>query len=177
MGADQSVTVPCAAHSGDLSGLIGQHLLYAYDNGWKYELYVRNSQTVEFRCLMGPMFGRWSTDQTAKMVQLDRDMYKLAWVEPTGTTTVVIVWLSARRIHTTVCYPQWMLDHPESTLGHYEDNIDELLAARDKGPTYPQTLIAATGRITYLERRPVDDDTVIDGPPNRLPREYATRTN
>ncbi|NNH73080.1 phenolic acid decarboxylase [Nocardia uniformis] len=166
-----------SALTGDLSGLIGKHLIYAYENGWKYELYVRNAETIESRCLMGPMFGRWSKNQSAKFVQLSGDLYKLAWVEPTGTTTNVILWLSDRRVHTTISYPQWMLDYPESTLGRYEDNLAAIIADRERGPTYPLTLVSSTGRITYLETRDPDDDTVIDRPPNRLPPGYADRTN
>ena len=26
----------------DLSGFIGKHLVYTYDNGWNYEIYVKN---------------------------------------------------------------------------------------------------------------------------------------
>ncbi|MFB8008672.1 phenolic acid decarboxylase [Nocardia sp. NPDC056000] len=163
--------------TGDLSGLIGSHLIYAYDNGWKYELYVRNAETVEFRCLIGPMFGRWSKDQPAKMVRLGADLYKLAWVEPTGTTTIVILWLDERRVHTTITYPQWMLDYPESTLGLYQDNADAIVADRERGPTYPLTLVSSTGQVTFLERRAPDDDTVIDRPPNKLPLGYDSRTN
>ncbi|WP_067687503.1 phenolic acid decarboxylase [Nocardia jejuensis] len=162
---------------GDLTGIVGMHLIYAYENGWKYELYVRNSQTIAFRCLMGPMFGRWSTGQAAKIVQLRDDLFKLAWVEPTGTTTVVIAWLGERRVHTTISYPQWMLDHPEFTLVRYEDSLEEILRARDAGPTYPLTLVASTGRITFLASRAQDDDTVIDRPPNKLPLGYADRTD
>ncbi|MFE3053937.1 phenolic acid decarboxylase [Nocardia sp. NPDC059239] len=175
MSAEDAAAPPALA--GDLSGIVGRHLIYAYENGWKFDLYVRNSQTVAFRCLMGPMFGRWSTAQPAKMIQLSGDMYKLAWVEPTGAVTVLIVWLRERRVHTTICYPQWMLDFPESTLGHYEDDIPQIIADRDQGPTYPQTLVASTGRITYLETREPDDDTVIDCPPAKLPLDYANRTN
>lgn len=173
-----SPTTPShSALTGDLSGLIGKHLIYAYENGWRYELYVRNAETIEFRCLMGPMFGRWSKNQSAKMVQLSGDLYKLAWVEPTGTTTNVILWLGDRRVHTTISYPQWMLDYPESTLGRYEDNLDAIAADRERGPTYPLTLVSSTGRITFLDSRDADDDTVIDRPPGKLPAGYADRTN
>ncbi|MEV6768854.1 phenolic acid decarboxylase [Nocardia sp. NPDC051030] len=177
MSVENAATASTPAIAGDLSGIVGKHLIYVYDNGWKYELYVRDSQTVAFRCLMGPMFGRWSTNQAAKMIQLDGDMYKLAWVEPTGTTTVLIAWLRERRVHTTICYPQWMLDFPESTLGRYEDNLSEIIAERDKGPTYPQTLVASTGVITFLDTRDPEDDAVIDRPPAKLPRDYADRNN
>lgn len=177
MSAEQHVSTSPSALIGDLSGIIGKHLIYAYDNGWKFELYVRDWQTIESRCLMGPMFGRWSTNVAAKLVQLSEDLYKLAWVDPTGTTTVIIVWLGDRRVHATISYPQWMLDYPESTLTRYEDNLDAIVADRDKGPTYPLTLVNATGRITFLESRDTDDETVIDCPPSKLPLGYAWQTN
>ncbi|WP_433759629.1 phenolic acid decarboxylase [Nocardia sp. CA-135398] len=176
MSAQQSA-ITASALTGDLSGIVGKHLIYAYENGWIYELYVRGPQTIESRCLMGPMFGRWSKNQAAKLVQLDDDLYKIAWVESTGTTVVLIVWLGDRRVHTTISYPQWMLDYPESTLTCCEDNLDAIIAARDKGPTYPLTLVASSGRITFLESRELDDDTVIDCPPQKLPLGYAARTN
>ncbi|MEU0545413.1 phenolic acid decarboxylase [Nocardia sp. NPDC005978] len=169
--------------TGLLAGLLGKHMIYAYENGWKYELYVRNADTVATRCLLGPMFGRWTTNQTAKIVSLggagaDPDeQYKLAWVEPTGSTMVAIVWPGERRVHTTATFPQWMLDYPESTLTHYEDNLHAIRADRDRGPTYPLTLVSSNGRITYLESRDPDDDTVIDCPPSKLPVGYADRMN
>ncbi|MEV6138916.1 phenolic acid decarboxylase [Nocardia sp. NPDC051990] len=176
MSARQSA-ITVSALTGDLSGIVGKHLIYAYENGWKFELYVRGPQRIESRCLMGPMFGRWSKNQAAKLVQLNDDLYKIAWVEPTGTTTVLIIWLGDRRVHTTISYPQWMLDYPESTLTRYEDNLEAVIADREKGPTYPLTLVASSGRITFLESRDLDDDTVINCPPDKLPLGYAARTN
>lgn len=29
----------------DLSGFVGKHLVYTYDNGWNYELYVKKMPT------------------------------------------------------------------------------------------------------------------------------------
>lgn len=33
----------------DLSGLVGKHLVYTYDNGWNYEIYVKNATTLDYR--------------------------------------------------------------------------------------------------------------------------------
>ena len=33
----------------DLSGFIGKHLVYTYDNGWNYEIYVKNGHTLDYR--------------------------------------------------------------------------------------------------------------------------------
>ncbi|HBU0448908.1 TPA: phenolic acid decarboxylase, partial [Klebsiella pneumoniae] len=32
----------------DLSGFIGKHLVYTYDNGWNYEIYVKNGTTLDY---------------------------------------------------------------------------------------------------------------------------------
>ena len=158
------------------AAILGLHLIIAYDNGWKYEIYVRNAHTIAFRCLMGPMFGSWSDDQPAKLARLDTDLHEIAWVEPTGITVVAIARPTSRSVHTTVTYPQWILEYPDITLGRYQDALPELHAARDRGPVYPLTMITATGRITFLESREQDDDTVIACAPGKLPGDYADRT-
>ena len=37
----------------DLAGLIGKHLIYTYDNGWQYEIYVKNATTFSYRIHSG----------------------------------------------------------------------------------------------------------------------------
>jgi phenolic acid decarboxylase len=32
----------------DLSGFVGKHLVYTYDNGWNYEIYVKNETTLDY---------------------------------------------------------------------------------------------------------------------------------
>jgi len=37
----------------DLSGFVGKHLVYTYDNGWNYEIYVKNENTLDYRIHSG----------------------------------------------------------------------------------------------------------------------------
>ena len=37
----------------DLSGFVGKHLVYTYDNGWNYEIYVKNDTTLDYRIHSG----------------------------------------------------------------------------------------------------------------------------
>ncbi|MGW4364016.1 phenolic acid decarboxylase [Nocardia takedensis] len=160
-----------------LEPILGLHLIVVYDNGWKYEIYIRNAHTIAFRCLMGPMFGSWSVDQPAKIAHLTDDLYELAWIEPTGITAVALARLTSRVVHTTVVYPQWLLEYPDIAMGRYQDVVPELEAARDRGPIYPLTMIVSTGRVTFLTTREQNDDTVIDRAPGKLPSDYADRTS
>lgn len=43
----------------DLSGFIGKHLVYTYDNGWNYEIYVKNGHTLDYRIHSGIVGNRW----------------------------------------------------------------------------------------------------------------------
>ena len=49
----------------DLSGFIGKHLVYTYDNGWNYEIYVKNGRTLDYRIHSGIVGNRWVKDQEA----------------------------------------------------------------------------------------------------------------
>jgi phenolic acid decarboxylase len=36
----------------------GMHLIYTYGSGWRYELYVKNATTIDYRIHSGPVGGR-----------------------------------------------------------------------------------------------------------------------
>ena len=68
-----------------LAGLVGTHLIYTYDNGWQYEIYIENATTVCYRIHSGMVGGRWVTDQHAYIARLADGLYTVSWDEPTGT--------------------------------------------------------------------------------------------
>lgn len=75
----------------DLSGFIGKHLVYTYDNGWNYEIYVKNDRTLDYRIHSGIVGNRWVKDQEAYIVRVGESIYKISWTEPTGTDVSLIV--------------------------------------------------------------------------------------
>ena len=52
---------------------------------WRYEMYVKNDRTIDYRIHSGHVGGRWVKGQEVDLVQLDDDSYKISWTEPTGT--------------------------------------------------------------------------------------------
>lgn len=46
-----------------LEDFVGTHFIYTYDNGWEYELYVKNDHTIDYRIHGGMVAGRWVKDQ------------------------------------------------------------------------------------------------------------------
>lgn len=62
----------------DLSGFIGKHLVYTYDNGWNYEIYVKNGRTLDYRIHSGIVGNRWVKDQEAYIVRVGESIYKIS---------------------------------------------------------------------------------------------------
>ncbi len=70
----------------DLSGFIGKHLVYTYDNGWNYEIYIKNENTIDYRIHSGLVGNRWVKDQQVYVVRVGESIYKISWTEPPAPT-------------------------------------------------------------------------------------------
>lgn len=164
-------------HPAELVDFVGSHLIYRYDNGWQYELYVKNENTIDYRIHSGMVGGRWVRDQFAHIVRLGEGIYKISWDEPTGTCVSIAVNLPKRKLHGVIFFPGWIAQDPKKTVCFQNDHLDAMRAYRDAGPTYPKLVIDEFATITFMERRDRDDQSVIDCPPEKLPSGYADRRN
>lgn len=68
-----------------MENFIGSHMIYTYENGWEYEIYIKNDHTIDYRIHSGMVAGRWVRDQEVNIVKLTEGVYKVSWTEPTGT--------------------------------------------------------------------------------------------
>ncbi len=161
----------------ELTDFIGRHFIYTYDNGWQYELYVKNDRTIDYRIHSGMVGGRWVRDQIAHIVRLAPDVFKISWDEPTGTTVSVAFNLADRKLHGVIFFPRWIAEDPKKTVCFQNEHLDEMHAYRDAGPTYPKVVIDEFADITFLEDRGANDETVIACGPEELPEGYAARRN
>ncbi|GGF21509.1 phenolic acid decarboxylase [Williamsia phyllosphaerae] len=161
----------------DLSGLVGHRFIYTYANSWQYEMYVKNATTIDYRIHTGMVGGRWVKDQEVDLVQLDDDVFKISWNEPTGTSVVVNVLPGKRRLHGTIFFPKWVEDAGTKTVVFQNDHLDEMRTYRDAGPTYPIYVVPEFAYITLFENVGVDDESVISVGPSELPAGFADRTN
>ena len=149
----------------DLSGIVGRRVVYDYANGWRYEMYVKNATTIDYRVHSGMVGGRWVKDQPVDLVKLDEDTYKVSWHEPTGTSVSVNVLPGRGLVHGVIFFPRWVEEHPERTVVHQNDHLAEMRRYRDQGPTYPVRVVPEFARITLLEDRgPDNEDVVAAGP-------------
>lgn len=159
----------------ELTDFVGQHLIYTYDNGWQYELYVKNERTIDYRIHSGIVGGRWVRDQLVHIVRLAAEVYKISWDEPTGTAVSLSLNLTARRTHGVIFFPRWIGEDPKKTVCFQNEHLARMKAYRDAGPTYPHMVVDEFATITFAERCAPNDETVIACAPSELPEGYAAR--
>ena len=161
----------------DLAQFIGKHFIYTYDNGWQYELYVKNATTIDYRIHSGIVGGRWVKDQKAHIVRLSDRIFRISWDEPTGTCVSVAFILTTRRIHGVIFFPAWVAENPQLTVCFQNEHEDRMYRYRDAGPTYPKLVIDEFASITFEEDVGSDREDIIACAPAQLPENYAARRN
>src|ERR1700687_3579176 len=161
----------------ELTAFIGKHFIYTYENGWQYEMYIKNARTIDYRIHSGMVGGRWVLDQEAHIVRLSDDIVKVSWDEPTGTTVSMSVDFATRGLHGVIFFPRWIAQNPDLTVYFQNEHLERMRELRDAGPTYPKRVIDESANIAYLETGGNDDQRVIDRGPGQLPEGYAARRN
>jgi phenolic acid decarboxylase len=161
----------------NFSGIIGKHILYKYDNGWRYEYYFRNETSGDYRIHSGIVGGRWVTKQPLCINALGHDIFKVSWHEPTGTNVSLTVSFNERWLHGWVVFPRWVAEEPQKTVCYQNDCLPLMQSYRDNGSTYPAEIVNEFAEITFLEECGRDRDDVIDCPLSALPAGYAERRN
>ncbi|MBI0292941.1 phenolic acid decarboxylase [Streptomyces sp. PRKS01-29] len=176
-GYDTPTTVDNPVPPQDLSGITGHRFIYTYANGWRYEMYVKNATTIDYRIHSGMVGGRWVKDQEVDLVRLADDVYKISWNEPTGTSVVVNVLPGRRVLHGTIFFPRWIERDGSKTVLFQNEHLAEMRAYRDVGPTYPIHVVPEFARITLFEHVGENDESVIAVGPEDLPEGFADRVN
>jgi phenolic acid decarboxylase len=161
----------------EIARFIGKHFIYTYENGWQYEIYVKNERTIDYRIHSGLVGGRWVRDQETHIVRLAPNVFKMSWDEPTGTTVSVTINLVERRLHGVIFFPQWIAQEPQKTVCFQNEHLDLMRRYRDAGPTYPKLVIDEFAEITFLEDSGRDNQDVIACGADKLPEGYAARRN
>lgn len=144
-----------------LQDFIGKHMIYTYDNGWEYEMYVKNEETIDYRIHSGMVGGRWVKDQKADIVEIIAGVYKISWTEPTGTDVSLNFVLEQHLMHGVIFFPKWVHEHPEITVCYQNDYIDVMEASREKYDTYPKYVVPEFATITYVGTPGVNNEQVI----------------
>ncbi|CCF60504.1 hypothetical protein KAFR_0K01500 [Kazachstania africana CBS 2517] len=156
----------------DLSGFAGKHIVYTYDNGWNYEIYVKNEKTIDYRIHSGIVGGRWVKDQEVYIARVGEQIYKISWTEPTGTDVSLTANLTDLIYHGTIFFPRWVINDPKKTVCFQNDFIPKMEAYRAEGPAYPTEVIDEFATITFIQDAGLNDNDLISVPPSELPPNF-----
>jgi len=144
-----------------MKNFIGSHLVYVFENGWEYELNIKNENTIDYRIHSGMVGGRWVKDQKVDLIKLSEGVFKLSWTEPTGSDAVVNVMPELNCVHGMIFFPKWVTEHPEITVCYQNDHLNLMIEARKKYDTYPKTLVSKMGKIIFAENAGINNNNVI----------------
>lgn len=151
-----------------LEEFLGTHMIYTYENGWEYEFYIKNQDTVDYRIHSGMVGGRWVRDQKADIVKITDGVFKVSWTEPTGTDVSLNFMPDDKRMHGVIFFPKWVHEHPEITVCYQNDHIDLMEESREKYETYPKYVVPEFADITNIKNEGINNEKVISEAP------YAT---
>ena len=144
-----------------MKNFVGTQFIYTYDNGWEYEFYVKNEDTVDYRIHSGMVGGRWVRDQKADIVKLTDGVYKVCWTEPTGTDVALNFMPKENKIHGVIFFPKWVHEHPEITVCYQNDFIPLMEESRLKYDTYPKYVVPEFATITYMKQVGANNEKII----------------
>jgi phenolic acid decarboxylase len=148
--------------------IVGKRMVYVYENGWWYELYVKNANTIDYRIHSGIVGGRWVKDQKVFLAHLGRSLYSISWTEPTGTDVSLTINLDEKRTHGTIFFPKWVAEDPQKTVCFQNQHIELMQQYRDAGPTYPKLLVDEFADIRLIEDVGINNDAAISCAPQDL---------
>ncbi|MCY9433551.1 phenolic acid decarboxylase [Bacillus haynesii] len=149
----------------DVKEFVGSHMIYTYENGWEYEIYIKNDHTIDYRIHSGMVGGRWVRDQKADIVKLTEGVYKVSWTEPTGTDVSLNFMPNEKRMHGIICFPKWVHERPDITVCYQNDHIDLMEESREKYETYPKYVVPEFADITFIENAGIDNEDLISKAP------------
>ncbi|GIA77932.1 phenolic acid decarboxylase [Vibrio cholerae] len=156
----------------DLSGFLGKSFIYNYDQGWRYELYVKNATTIDYRVHSGIVGGRWVKDQTVHISRVGAAIYRVSWAEPTGTSVALTLNLENYVVHGAIYFPRWIVDEPEKIACYQNDHLPLMEAYPDAGPIYPTHVIDSFATLIYMRDCGLNNEQVINCPPSELAEDY-----
>ena len=166
-----------STHRSEIAPFVGKHIIYTYESGWQYEVYIKNDRTIDYRVHGGLVGGRWLKDQEVHIVRLADGVVKISWSEPTGTCVSVAYNFLENRAHGATFFPRWIELEPGKIVGYQNDKIELMRWHRDAGPAYPTLVVDEFPAITFVEDCGRDDENVIACAPQALPPGYTLRRN
>ncbi|WP_026578797.1 phenolic acid decarboxylase [Bacillus sp. SB49] len=149
----------------NLNEFLGTQMIYTYENGWEYEMYIKNADTIDYRIHSGMVGGRWVRNQKVDIVKITDGVFKVSWTEPTGTDVSLNFMPDEDRMHGVIFFPKWVHERPDITVCYQNDHIELMEESREKYETYPKYVVPEFADITFKKHVGIDKETVVSEAP------------
>lgn len=149
----------------ELNEFLGSHFIYTYENGWEYEIYIKNEDTIDYRIHSGMVGGRWVRNQKVDTVKIMDGVFKVSWTEPTGTDVSLNFVPNENRMHGVIFFPKWVHEHPEITVCYQNDFIPLMEKSRLKYEAFPKYVVSEFAAITFFKNEGINNEKVISQAP------------
>lgn len=146
----------------DFSGFIGKYLVYIYDNGWNYEIYVKNGYIFDYCIYSGIVGNCWVKDQEVYIVWVGESIYKIFWIELIGIDVSLIVNLGDKLFYGIIFFLCWIMNNLEKIICFQNDYILLMNLYCDVGLVYLMEVIDEFVIIIFICDCGVDNDEVIN---------------
>ncbi|KAK9898838.1 hypothetical protein P389DRAFT_193858 [Cystobasidium minutum MCA 4210] len=100
-----------------MSTIVNKHLDYTYDNGWRYEFWLKSEERIVYKIHGGPMAGRSNYQRCYVQEVRTDEIYQISWLEETGTVVSIIVDLTKKHITTFMAFSKGHWEYPEEAHG------------------------------------------------------------
>ncbi|KAK4687536.1 hypothetical protein P7C73_g2578, partial [Tremellales sp. Uapishka_1] len=153
-----------------LSDIVDKHLTYTYDNGWKYEFWLKSEKRIVYSIHGGPMNGRLNYQTCAVQEVRTSEIFQVSLVltlAETGTVVSIIVDLPKKRITTYMAFSKGHWDFPEKAHGD-KRNADDFARWRtlaDVGKNTDRHILPEQATIDTISEGKGDLEDIDDDAP------------
>lgn len=96
-----------------MENFIGSYMIYIYENGWEYEIYIKNDYIIDYRIYSGMVVGCWVWDQEVNIVKLIEGVYKVFWIELIGIDVLLNFMLNEKCMYGIIFFLKWVYEYFE----------------------------------------------------------------
>lgn len=92
---------------------IGNYMIYIYENGWEYEIYIKNENIIDYCIYSGMVVGWWVCDQKVDIVKLIEGVYKVLWIELIGIDVFLNFMFDEKWMYGIIFFLKWVYEYFE----------------------------------------------------------------
>ncbi|KAH7019618.1 Calycin-like protein [Ilyonectria destructans] len=144
-----------------IEDLMNTRVQYHYTEGidWSYELFYRSPERLVYRVVTGPLAGRTNYVRAWYQEIIPKRMYKISWMEETGTIVSQIIDLVEKKVWTWGAFSKGHHENRDICQGKKMTHLDQWRELAKIGIQTDRHVVCCSGII----------DEILQGPGDKLP--------